>query len=848
TPCLGGTMTPTGCAPAAAGRLVNGGNTIMTWRITLGPGETLSLRWKGQVSGGAAGGSTATNIVSIQELGMLGLNGTGNSQVASNFTHLAPIMLPTTYVSYSSFLGADHGNTAFPGIFLPFFPLNKKADFSLYGLQVQGGGTWAELGGVSPPISNFIGTCTGGFPSYQPGGFGGCKVERAPALYDPTMWHGVNPTFPSHWIYKVVSNAPFLWQMRTWTLNDNQDHHFFDPTTTMTFRGFTAYTFRLQAAAGGAGLGSSLFVINTSMNPALTYQNGLTTTIHMFKWDTVSLTYQHVSTMDLDKESAGLACLGTNAADQGFYKFLSSQSAIIVHHGYNTYDTLSAGGCCDNHGSYGPLRETGNVVTDVGSGNIYIVGDGTGSPMAKWTSFVIGNQDPVVGGTASYRIWLYSPYGQGPAPTPLMMGGTSGKWVLLTLDTVDSGMTGANNPHIYGAAYDKNGFVASSTALYKVELLSGGPICVAGGTFIPNVYAGGAVMNARYSSNTSLYGQQVGTEFWYHEAGTQSYDCGGGADPPVSALSNFDVFCPAQNMSARCVASTPGYDSSYTTNASDEVIAFMALTKVTSATAAISRRNWRITTPLGQEDVSVLYNQCMGSEKGYTSPFVQQGKHYAIIAPPVVYVGQSFWITVQILKIGNILDTAYAGITSFTSTDQNAKLENVGMDTYNYQWSPGLGWVVFVKVTLTQLGIQSIVATDTLDGSVNGLTSIIVVGADVKLTKQPPLQVSASGDIVQFKICWSNYSTASASTFTITDEVPNGTVYFPDVLSNHFCGAAKGFGAATAAYSITGNNPADYAAMPAGGPATTAVQYLRWTIPMVGVATTGCVCFKVTVL
>ena len=166
------------------------------------------------------------------------------------------------------------------------------------------------------------------------------------------------------------------------------------------------------------------------------------------------------------------------------------------------------------------------------------------------------------------------------------------------------------------------------------------------------------------------------------------------------------------------------------------------------------------------------------------------------------------------------------------------------MDAYNFTWSlANAGVKVFVKVTLTPLGYQSIIAADMLDGSIIGLTTIQVVGVDVKLTKMPPLQVAASGDTVQFRICWSNYSTATAATFTITDRVPAGTVYVPDIPSNHLCGASRGFGAATVAYSLDGGTT--FPTMT--GPATTGVTHLRWTIPQVGVATTGCVCFRVAV-
>lgn len=121
----------------------------------------------------------------------------------------------------------------------------------------------------------------------------------------------------------------------------------------------------------------------------------------------------------------------------------------------------------------------------------------------------------------------------------------------------------------------------------------------------------------------------------------------------------------------------------------------------------------------------------------------------------------------------------------------------------------------------------------------------LVVGVDVKVTAGYPLQMAVSGDVVQFTACWSNYSAATAFGFTMTDAIPEGTVYYPDMPANHYCGSTSGFGAATVAYSTTTNSPGAYATLT--GPASTAVKFLRWTIPEVRVQTTGCVCFRVTV-
>ncbi|MEK7766957.1 MAG: hypothetical protein AAB368_12040, partial [bacterium] len=284
-----------------------------------------------------------------------------------------------------------------------------------------------------------------------------------------------------------------------------------------------------------------------------------------------------------------------------------------------------------------------------------------------------------------------------------------------------------------------------------------------------------------------------------------------------------------------------GMTASYATTGPDQCVSFTNLTLIMAG----GRRNWHVTTAAANAMIG-QYIQCNLSQKGYTAPFLVAGTHYQIITPPVVYLGQTFWITVVVTRVGGATETTYAGTSSFTSTDRNAVLENQSMDSYNYAWTGAEeGVKVFVKVTLGTLGLQAIVVTDMIDGSINGLATVQVVGADIKLVKWPPLQVSASGDIVPFRICWSNYSTATGSSFTINDAIPNGTIYVPDVLSNHFCGATKGFGAATAAYSTDGG--IGYTSMPVGGPATTGVTNLRWTIPTVGVMTTGCVCFKVTV-
>ena len=150
-----------------------------------------------------------------------------------------------------------------------------------------------------------------------------------------------------------------------------------------------------------------------------------------------------------------------------------------------------------------------------------------------------------------------------------------------------------------------------------------------------------------------------------------------------------------------------------------------------------------------------------------------------------------------------------------------------------------------MNVSFTKLGLQTLVASDTSDGSITGLTTIMVVGADVRLTKEPTLQVAASGDTVRFRLCWSNFSSASAFTFTITDAVPIGTTFVPEAGTAAFdCGNTDGTVPVTAYSTATSTAPpaAFTNANPIAG-----TRWLRWTIPQAGVGTTGCVCFRVSV-
>ena len=212
-----------------------------------------------------------------------------------------------------------------------------------------------------------------------------------------------------------------------------------------------------------------------------------------------------------------------------------------------------------------------------------------------------------------------------------------------------------------------------------------------------------------------------------------------------------------------------------------------------------------------------------------------------------------------VVDIGGNTNTDYCGTTSFTSTDPTALIGGGAMDTFNFTWSSSVmcpaapdenGVKMFVNVILNRLGLQTIVGADTVDGSITGLTTIMVVGADVRLTKQQGLTIAASGDTVQFRICWSNYSSASAFTFVMTDAVPMGTVYVPEAASLLWCGDSDGVAIAvgySTATSATPPAPASFVTITGGTAPAVGTRWLRWTAYNAGVGTTGCACFKVQV-
>ena len=857
-PCTGWTMTPSGCAAASPASYLNAAKgTVLTWRLDMPPYMTLTLRWKSQVKPTAPSGSTAINQVAIKGLGRVNVvDGTGDTGPVQYFTHLAMIFLRTTYISYVGF-GAATNNRTCPGFFIDFFPLNKQTQFELRGIQYGGAGTWADVGGKSQSIGCLIGDCINGFPgdslctlgagvtAIPGGGYAGCKVERIPAVYNPTIWALPNDDcgafqWPFNFIYKLTSNSPVVWQILTHFTSCNQDRHTMAPATTLTYAGYLAYTWR-----GDFADGASLTIINTGMPPSGTFNANLRTTVHLFRYEYTTNDWLYMSTYSIgghSQVSEILSCPGNTqpCADTAPWRIMSSDTQIIVDVG--EYEFNTAGCCCcsgaDNHGTFAPTRETGLVVGKAGSHFYGVVGpQGCGSNMSM---VLLGS----TGGAGTYTIWRYTPDTNiGSARIPALLRGTSGFWMpaMANVNLAAAGFgPGAppdpnvgppNTVDLYNAAPFKRG----GNNLFMVELNSGGPIQVLCGTDLFAQWGGGAVIHE--ADGTA----PAGSTFWHHQTG--------GRNTCYTLVVQW--FTPKTVQSINAV-SNDGYSARYTTDGTDQCIAF---TRLTCPDKGI-KRSTRFEQLTGGAMMG-LYQQTQITEKGYTASFLSSGTHYQIVAPQTAYIGQNFWITIIVTSTLGGTETDYCGTTSFTSTDPAAKIMGTPMDTTNYTWKSGVtpcgsspfdnGVKIFFNVTFSDIGLQTIVASDTADGSITGLASIMVVGADIRLWKEPKLSVMATGDTVKFKVCWSNYSSASAFTFVVTDAVPNGTDFIPEAgITALDCGSTDGV-AMSVSYSTLSTGVVPQAASFTTANPVSGTRWLRWTMFVAGVQTTGCACYRIKI-
>jgi uncharacterized repeat protein (TIGR01451 family) len=844
-PCVGWTMTPTGCAAAAPGVKLGGGKTVLTWELDLPPLMTIELRWKARISATAKAFSTAVNQASILEWGQSGIvGGTGNSIKPKVFTHLANVVLRTTYLSY---VGHGSANEKWGECddFIVFFPMNKATDFELRGIEYSLAG-FPVAGGVSASIGPLIGTCTGGL--FCPASTG-CGAERAPTHYSRyTEFCAPNSgpyssisacVFPYHYIYKMVSNAPVLWQV--FPVNETQfdDGHTFTPSTSLNFSGMMHYTY-LRENHSDTAVNDALNVMNTSIDPYGVFQPSLQTTVLVFRWNDVDRIWDFWNIWEVDAESQVMRP-PVDTGDEGYFRIVSSQSRLVIHQWSNGAALVM------NH--LMPNRETGATSSKAGAGYTFYVFPG------KETDFECQVGVTNLGATeATYRIDWYKPRKTTGAPANVSpwMADTSGSWLPGPTDTVLPGLAVAAGPsgnaHAYGPPYDPSWAFRTpdyNWGIWRIVQLAGGPIQIVAGQHFMSWFGGSMV----HASN----GDQTGQEFWVSQFQSCTYKAGCDA---VNALYTIDVFCSKNNMAVRAVSSD-GYSATYTSNGPDQCISFRNFTDMGNN----GKRNIRMNLLAGgaQGNLICQYINCADHQRMFCAPFMVVGTHYDILVPPVVFLGQSFWITVVVVEAAGGTKEDYCGTTSFTSTDPGAKIEGAAMDLYNYTWTTNSGTTcgvspfnngvrVFVNVTMTRLGMQTIVGSDTADGSISGLASLMVVGVDVKLFKEPRFSTAASSDTVAFRICWSNYSTGSAFTFVITDAVPMGMTFVPEGSVNAFnCGSTDGITPIVAYSTLTSPGPPPAASFVTGNPASTA-RWLRWTIPYAGVETTGCVCFRVQII
>ena len=840
-PCVGWTITPTGCAAASAGKIITGAkNTILTWHLDMQPQYTLTVRWKAQLKSTVLSNSTVINRASIQGMGKVAIvDGTGNTGVPRNFTHLALVKLRTTYTSYVAYAGDSTDKGLCPGLIVDFFPLNKATQFELRGIQYTGGGGWAEFGGVSQSIGCIIGDCVSGFSGNagctlgsgnmilppgaavgaSPAMGAGCKAERIPAFYIPSGWVETCIPTPFNFIYKITSNSPVTWQMLTLINNCNQDRHTYAPSSNLSYIGYMLYTWRSNMPDL-----SSFSMINTSDTSI--------TTVHLFRYDytITDWAYQKTYELAIGSQATDMGC--TACGDYAPWRIISSDTPLIVNVGESSVNT--AGCCCgqgsDNHMALAPTRETG-FVTGIAGQTFYAIANPMGVATSRNGCVQIG-WGKTTAAPATIEIYGYTPLSSfGNVRIPSLLRDTAGTWGYKGTFTLDPGLAvTANNPILFLATPFNRG----SSNLFKARVTSGGPIIINTGTYMFSHWSGGTVIHSwDIDKNVA---SPSGAEFWL----TQTKGNG--------VLLFTNIFTPETGVRIG-MYSNDGASAEYTTNGTDQCVAFRALTDFDAKGATAIARNTVIVSKTAGTAMIAMFQANRVTEKGFTAPFLSTGTYYDIISPPTAFIGEEFWITIYVRsELGGIV-TNYTGTTSFSSTDPAAKVEASSMDSYNYTWSTGdKGVKLFYRVSFTKLGMQTLVASDVMDGSIVGLASVMVVGVDVRLFKEPRLSTAASGDTVTFKICWSNYSSASALSFVITDSVPRGTIYVAQAASNHICGTTS-----TIAYDFA-YSTSQSSSPPAGGSWTTttgtpagSVYWLRWTIKSVGIDTTGCACFKVQV-
>jgi hypothetical protein len=240
----------------------------------------------------------------------------------------------------------------------------------------------------------------------------------------------------------------------------------------------------------------------------------------------------------------------SSLADVAPWRMISSDACMIVNVAAQSLNNGVCNGCSgtDNHGAYAPTRETGYTVSLPGQGaSFYGIANPPGC--GNVSIVTVGN----VGTTkATYQIWKYTPISSvGPAVVPLLLRGTNGSWALEATDVCPWGLATAGNAVLYNRMSVFNRNVAN---LFRIKLLSGGPIQVSCGMDTMSGWAGGAVIH-------SVDGAPMGNEFWLHAVPGRNP---AGPSCPNSTFS-VTIFAPKKGM-VISVVSADGASAAYTTN------------------------------------------------------------------------------------------------------------------------------------------------------------------------------------------------------------------------------------------------------------------------------------------
>src|SRR6185503_2468012 len=121
-----------------------------------------------------------------------------------------------------------------------------------------------------------------------------------------------------------------------------------------------------ESALATAGHGDRLVIFNTGLDAGSVYDPTLATTVHLFRWNTGTLSWDYVKTGHISGESLWMPLEGTYAAlatEVFHFRIISSDAQNMIYQGYHTFGAPGIGGAFDNHGGMVPNRNNGNLVS-----------------------------------------------------------------------------------------------------------------------------------------------------------------------------------------------------------------------------------------------------------------------------------------------------------------------------------------------------------------------------------------------------------------------------------------------------------------------------------------------------